>query len=140
MQTVLEGEEKRTERAGGQSSARKDLRAPGKMTLFVKSQRVCMVNQVLNLPAFSGTLGPMITTRSERVVVYENVLDDAQNEALKDARALADCLGFELVVKDISQHGVLARFLGFILRNDLNQRVPALSLEGKAIESLASIS
>ena len=40
-------------------------------------------------------------------MVYADVLDDEQNEALKNARTLASILGIELEVKDISKRGRL---------------------------------
>ncbi len=95
MQTVLEPDEKRSERVDNQSSwpTENDQKLSGKMTLVVKSKKVCIESRVLSLPTFDGRFGSTITTREERVMVYADVLDDAQNEALKNARTLASILG-----------------------------------------------
>jgi len=139
MQTVLEPEEERTQYANSQSpvSTRKDPRASGKVTFVVKSKRVCVANQVLSVPVVDRRFGS-ITTFTERVVVYEDVLDEEQSEALEKARVLANSLGIKLEVKDISKRGILSRFLGLILRNDLDQGTLVLSFAGKTIESLVS--
>jgi hypothetical protein len=110
----------------------------GRITVFVQSKRVYVDTRVLSLPSFAGSgLGSNLAYQTRRVVVYEDVLDQEQREALEDSEALARSLGVELEVKDIGKSSVFTRILNYILRAKVPSKTPSISVSGEALFLLA---
>lgn len=111
-----------------------------KMTIFVRSKRVCVASKNVYLSTFQGNhIGSNLSTRAKRVAIYENVLDDEQKEALENSKALANSLGVKLEVRDLARTSVFRKLFDLIGRSRFAPKTPSLSFYGKTIALLASI-
>jgi hypothetical protein len=109
-----------------------------KVTLFVKSKRVCVDCKNVCIPVFDGgPYGSRLSSRPRRVAIYENILDPEQNEALRNTQILARSLGVQLEVKDLGRMNVFEKFVLLISRNSFVEP-PSLSLPGKTISSFGT--
>jgi hypothetical protein len=82
----------------------------GKVRVIVRSRKVPSRTIDLTEPVYS-TSGMLMGTRRNRLVVYEDVLDDAHKKAIEEGRRLSCDLGLELEVVDRSKAGLFRRLL-----------------------------
>jgi hypothetical protein len=84
----------------------------GKVQVVVRSRRVPTGTVDVREPVYSGSAsGILVCTRSNRIVLYDYVLDEDHKRAIEEGRRLSRRLGLELVVVDVSKQGVLRRML-----------------------------
>lgn len=79
----------------------------GKLRLFVSSKKV--LTRVENYEASFRTPDGQLHVTRKTARIYERVLDDGQESALKESRELAIRRGLTLEVTDLSQRGALGR-------------------------------
>jgi hypothetical protein len=88
------------------------MTSEGKVQVVVRSRRVPTGTVDVRQPVYSGSASGILTcTRSNRIVLYDYVLDEDHKRAIEEGRRISRRLGLELVVVDVSKHGVLRRML-----------------------------
>ncbi|HUH99825.1 MAG TPA: hypothetical protein VLY65_02170 [Nitrososphaerales archaeon] len=86
-----------------------------KLQLVLRSRKLLVrVDDVKD--SFMTWDGRMRTQR-RRIKVYDYVLDDGQERALREAKELAGKSGLDLVVVDVTRQSALRRALNVVLRN-----------------------
>jgi len=80
----------------------------GKIRVIVRSRRVPSGTLDLTEPVYS-TSGMLMGTRRNRLVTYDDVLDDAHKKAIEEGRRLSCDLGLDLEVVDAARRGILGR-------------------------------
>ncbi len=88
----------------------------GKVRVVVQSRRVPTRIIDLSVPEFAPS-GVLMGSRTNRVVLYDYVLDGEQTRAIEEGRRLSCNLGLELEVVDRSQMGLFRRVLSSFGRN-----------------------
>jgi hypothetical protein len=88
------------------------MTSDGKVQVVVRSRRVPVRTVDSVVPAIIGA-GFLIYRNppSERAVIYESVLDDEHRRAIEEGQRVANNLGLELQVVDLSKLGFLRRVL-----------------------------
>ena len=106
-----------------------------KITLFVRSRKVAIERRIISVPFYTGGVATHTIFQPKPVVVYENVLDQEQEEALESAKSLAHSLGMRLEVKDISKLGLVSRLFDRVFPS----KAPFLSFGDKEIGSVMTL-
>ncbi len=116
-----------------------DAVSHGKITLYVRThKRYVRINEIM-VPTTEGlAFGARPIFASKRLFVYEDVIDEEQQEILENYRSLAKGLGIVLEVRHSARYGALRKFLALILRRRLASKAPSVSIDGEAISLLAS--
>ena len=133
----LTREEERKSSAPATNHAR--VRIRGKMTLYVRSKRTWTTTRSIPIVDFANALIHSGSGYS-RVLIYNDILDDDQREAIRRCEALTRILGIKLVVKDLSRSSRLARFARAALGHfeGVNE-TPSVSFDSRAIIALEAI-
>jgi hypothetical protein len=136
MQTVIGPEKNKVAQIGGNALNVFESARHGKMTIFIRSKRVCVGSEIVRVPFFVSGVASNVSYSSRRVAVYENVLDGEQKEALQNSKALAQTFGIELEIKDLAISNVFSRLLSSI-RGKVPTKTPSVSVAGEALTLLA---
>jgi len=108
-----------------------------KMILFVRSRRKCVSDNSFRLAVPMSGTRPDFTYQSNRILIYEDVLDENQEKALENAKSLARLLGLVLEVKDLSKPGFWGRLLGLGFRNSrFEPPTPSITIPSQFVSSL----
>lgn len=134
MQTTIEPKQKTPDIANGEN---RKLSGRGRMTIFVRRERVYVNTRVFGFPSFVSGFGYNLSTMPKRVAVFEDVLDHKQREALEDAEALAQNLGVKLEIKDIGKFSIFRRIANYFLGIKVPSTVPTVSVSGETVFLLA---
>jgi hypothetical protein len=134
----LDGEEKRA-RTATRSNALGYRFGSQKITIIVKTKKVCVGSRVIYMPTFeNGLASSNVSTRVRRVAIYENLLDPEQMEVVANSRELAMIFGLQVELKDLAKTNIFGRFFDRLVSVWVAKRSPSVSLSGKAIALLAS--
>ena len=113
----------------------------GKITLYIKTREVVTSSRLVEIPVLdSFASGNVAAMSSRRIVTRERVLDQEQEEAFKNCRELANDLGIELEVKDLSRQGFRTRISAFLFGKKVSGKTPSVAFDGGAMITLVSAS
>jgi hypothetical protein len=112
------------------------MRSDGKIRVIVRSRKVPTRTFDFSEPVYSP-LGVPMGTRSNRLVIYDYVLDERHRKAVEEGHRLACNLGLELEVVDRSRSG-LSRFLSRLGRASSSHPSMIVSLAPKTTVSDSS--
>jgi len=88
----------------------------GKIRVTVRSRKVPSRTVDFTEPVYS-TSGVLMGTRSNRLIIYDDVLDEAQRKAIEEGRKLSCTLGLDLEVIDRSNASLFSRVLSRLSRD-----------------------
>ena len=90
------------------------MSSDGKVRVLVKSRKVPA--GMVQLQQTTYMLSGIPTTRTDRRVLYDYVLDDDHQKAIEEARKLARALSLDLEIVDSARRGFFGRLLGSLGR------------------------
>jgi len=110
----------------------------GKIILYLRSMEVVTGSQIVDFAVADRILSGNIVRSPKRILITNRVFDAEQEEALNNCRELAETLGIELQVKDLSRAGLLERVSGIFSGKGFHGKTPSISLDGGAVTTLVS--
>jgi len=119
------------------------MKSDGKIRVIVRSRKVPSRTFDFSEPIYSPFGIPM-GTRSNRLVVYDYVLDEEHRRAVEEGRRLACNLGLELEVIDRSKSGLFGRMFSSLGSRSARKLImvvtPALEARREASGVLSQVS
>ncbi len=111
----------------------------GKITLHIKTREAITSTRLVEIPVIDrGAGGNLMAVSSRRIVTKDRLLDQEQEEALRNCVEIANNFGIKLEVKDLSREGVRDRLSGFLFGRKFSGKTPSVAFDGGAMTTLVS--